>query len=355
MKRATLRRLLLVAVMIIAWTIPAAGQNREKFVITARAGGINAVTGYARMHTKGNFDWQQLTIKDDLEAGDLVATGQDGRVEMLLNPGSYFRVAANTQFVLVNNSLDKLEINLISGTAIVEATGADDTELMINISTPHAKMAIIRRGLYRLNVIPGDATELIVRKGRVLLEDSQTVKDGSKVTFNGGSLSIAKLERAHKNSSDDLEEWSKERAKTLADLNQRLVRRDRNALLASLGSDSLDNSFFSGSLSGLWYFSVANGCYSFLPFYLGWGSPYGHSYGTSFYGSYDCNSCQQRNETIGSYDPRPGTGTSGGGTTPGPTSPSLPSTPPPTAPPPAPRDAAPLPDRERPFGKEPRL
>ena len=46
-------------------------QNRDKFVISAKAGGINAVTGQAAMHTKGETDWQQLTVTDDLETGDL--------------------------------------------------------------------------------------------------------------------------------------------------------------------------------------------------------------------------------------------------------------------------------------------
>ena len=35
----------------------------------------------------GNGEWQQLTIKEDLEAGDLVKTGVDGRVEDVAEPG----------------------------------------------------------------------------------------------------------------------------------------------------------------------------------------------------------------------------------------------------------------------------
>ena len=38
-------------------------QNREKFVISARAGGVNAVTGRATMRPHGNSEWRQLTIK----------------------------------------------------------------------------------------------------------------------------------------------------------------------------------------------------------------------------------------------------------------------------------------------------
>jgi ferric-dicitrate binding protein FerR (iron transport regulator) len=169
-------------------------QTRDKFVISAKAGGINAITGQADVHAKGQSDWQQLSITDDLEAGDRVRTANDGRVEILLNPGSYLRVGGDSEVELSNNTLDNLELRLLRGTAIVEATGADGLELNINISTPHTKLAIVRQGLYRLNVMPNDATELIVRKGRVILSDSHTkVKGGNKVVFSATNVSVAKL------------------------------------------------------------------------------------------------------------------------------------------------------------------
>src|SRR5882762_8344042 len=143
---------LLVASFIIAIHLYTAAQNREKFVISAHAGGINAVTGRATLQAHGNGDWQQLTSKEDLETGDVVRTGLDGRVEMLLNPGSYLRIGENSEIELTDNSLENLEVRLVRGTAIVEVTGTDDTELLINIATPHTRMAIVRRGLYRVNV-----------------------------------------------------------------------------------------------------------------------------------------------------------------------------------------------------------
>jgi hypothetical protein len=178
-----------------------------------------------------------------------------------------------------------LEIRLISGTAIVEATGADDTELMINIITPHTRMAIVRRGLYRINVVPGDATELIVRKGRVLLANSQTkVKGGTKIIFSGSTFSLAKLERADKKSIDSFEVWSKQRAETVAQANRKIQERDLNSLLASYGN--YWSRRVSANSSGLWLFNSRFGCFTFLPFYLGWGSPYGSTYSSAFYGGY---------------------------------------------------------------------
>src|SRR5713226_9232782 len=60
-------------------------QNREKYVISAKAGAVKS---------------QLLTAQEDLTAGDLVTTGAASDVEVLLNPGSYLRVAENSTFEL---------------------------------------------------------------------------------------------------------------------------------------------------------------------------------------------------------------------------------------------------------------
>ncbi len=275
---------LLVASFIVASPFSAAAQDREKFVISARAGGVNAVTGRAALRAHGNHEWQQLTVKEDLQAGDVVKTALDGRVEMLLNPGSYLRIGENSEVELTDNSLENLELRLIRGTAILEVTGNDDTELLINVTTPHTRMAIVRRGLYRVNVVPGDATELIVRKGRVMLERTHTkIKGGDKVVFSDNSFSVAKLNKDDK-TRDDLEAWSKRRAETLARANSKISNRDLNFLLASSQFDWWVSSL--SSRSGCWLYDPIRGFYTFFPFAWGWGSPYGNSYSTSLFGGY---------------------------------------------------------------------
>ncbi len=271
--------------LLLCGSVLSLGQNREKFVISAKAGGINAVTGQAVVHGKGESEWQQLMVTDDLNAGDRVRTASDGRVEILLNPGSYLRVGANSEVELSNNSLANLEVRLLRGTAIVEATGGDGTELMINITTPHAKLAIVRQGLYRLNVVPEDATELIVRKGRVILNDSHTkVKGGNKVVFSATAVSVAKLTKEEKKNKEDVEVWSKERAQTLAKANTRISDRMLTSAFASYRDPNF--SLFGGARSsGFWFFNNRAGCYTFLPLFGGWGSPYGSSYPISVYTS----------------------------------------------------------------------
>ncbi len=283
-RRLNIRRLASLSIAILL-TVATEGfaQNREKFVISAKAGGINAVTGQASVHAKGESEWQQLMVTDDLDSGDRVKTASDGRVEILLNPGSYLRIGADSEVELANNSLDNLEVRLIQGTAIVEATGSDEIDLNINITTPHAKLAIVRHGLYRLNVMPGvNTTELIVRKGRVVLSDTQTkVKGGNKVIFNGVNLSVAKLtsqEKSKKN-RDEMDLWSKDRGEILAKANRRITDKMVTSAFATwtgFGWNSFRN-------RGLWFYNPRTFCYTFLPFGYGWGSPYGGSYSTSIF------------------------------------------------------------------------
>lgn len=289
-------------------------QNRDKYVISAKAGGINAITGQARVFGKGDSDWQQLMVTDDLRSGDRVRTDFDGRVEILLNPGSYLRVGGNSEVEMSNNSLDNLELRLIKGTAIVEATGVDDLELNINISTPHTKLAIVRHGLYRVSVVPGDTTELVVRKGRVVLSDNQTkVKGGNKVVFSQTNVSVAKLTKEDKKTEEEIDAWSKERAETLAKANRRTTHR----MLATAFSSNIDpfRNWRYARGYGLWFFNAYAGCYTFIPWYYGWRSPYGTQYTTGTYNPYAWQAGRNSGaggNTGGSSNPT-STGSSGNG------------------------------------------
>ena len=294
---------------VLCCVLEGRAQNREKFVISAKAGGINAITGTASVITRSGGGWEQLMITDDLRSGDRVKTALDGRVEILLNPGSYLRLGGNSEVELLDNSLANLEIRLWRGTAIVEATGADGLELNIGISTPHTRVAIVRQGLYRLHVVPEDATELIVRKGRVILSDSQTkIKGGNKIVFSATNTTVAKLTKEEKKNKDEVEVWSKQRAETLAKANRKITDRMMTSAFASF-RDPWDPWRPYGRAYGFWFYNPNAGCYTFLPFFYGFGSPYGNSYTTSIYSPYGI-----RNYGWTNYPSQNGgNGTAGGG------------------------------------------
>jgi len=282
MKRTYSSLTLIIACLgiVLGLTVIAAAQNREKFLISAQAGGVNAVSGRVEITPSRGTDWSLLSVTDNLKTGDIVRTASDGRVEMLLNPGAYFRVGENSEFELTDNSLENLQVRLTRGTTIIEATGADETELAINITTPHAKMVIVKRGLYRVNVTPGDTTELFVRKGRVMLADTHTkVKEGNKVIFSSTTFSVAKIQKTEKG-TDLIEGWSKDRGKTVALANNKLPSKDLDRVLGGL--DDYWWATYSARGGGVWLFSPYYSCFTFFPFGIGWGSPYGSSYSRTF-------------------------------------------------------------------------
>jgi len=217
----------------------------------------------------------------------------------------------------VNGSLDDLLLKLVRGSAIIEATGPDDAGLRINIATDQKRLVIVRAGIYRINAQTG-MTELLVRKGRVMLgtRKDEVVKGGKRMTFSGGSTEVIKI---GKSDQDQFDNWSKERGQTLARANQKLSLRSFNR---ELFDNRWDLAFSSASAWGLWTWSTYSRCYTFMPFYYGWSSPYGHYYGSFYnffpFGGGCCNGHFGSGNTIvrnPSQVPTPGSsgGSSGGG------------------------------------------
>ena len=310
----------LALVLICALTQREANaQDREKYIISAKAGGINLVSGNVRVQRKGQESAGELTSSDELESGDRVLTGWAGRVEVLLNPGSYMRVDENSEVELADASLDTLRIKLIKGSAVVEVAGADGVRFEINIDTPHTSALIVRSGIYRFSIPAGERTEIFVRKGRLFFGTGLTarVKDGQKVVINGAATEVAKFD---KKSQDAFDLWSKERARTLAHANSKLKTR---SLVAAM-DDYHSRVWMRGGLNfpgryygmGLWIYNSRLGGYCFLPLGGGfWSSPYGYDYPTRFwYGGYNPWGGVTAQ---GNNYPRPGTGgndPTGGGT-----------------------------------------
>jgi hypothetical protein len=277
----SLRGLVALSILTALAVASARAQNREEHFISARAGGVNFVSGDVRARRAGEADWQRLTAKDDLQAGDTVRTGAGGRAEVLLNPGSYFRAGESTEFELVDSALDDLRLRLTRGAAVVEATGYDRLGLDITVATPQTQVHIVRAGLYRLGVLPSGVTEVAVEKGRLLVGDGQqVVKGGQVVRVGAGGVEVAKLGKRER---DDLDQWSRDRGKELAKLNDKLVGQKVAAVMyGGVFRNIYPATYGSG---GVWAFNSSFGCYTFLPFFYGWYSPYGYGY-NSYYAPY---------------------------------------------------------------------
>jgi len=304
-------------VLVVMLAAGAQTQNRERFGISTKAGGVNFVFGRVALKRGGHTFDQPLTTQDDLAAGDIVRSGVGSCIEVLLSPGSYLRVGENSEFELVDNSTDNLSLKLVKGSAIIEATGADDTELKINIATDHGAVVIVRRGIYRLNAQP-DMTELLVKKGRVLIASSsgEAVNDRNKITFTRGVATTAKLGLDRE---DNFDLWSRERAKMLVQANANL---SAGVLRGYLASSNWERPLNLLSGSSFWVWSPAQRCYTLGLFgHRTWLTPYGGGYWDIgfYYGVFDLSGCcdhgsRQRASGPGSSSGSPGVSSASAGT-----------------------------------------
>lgn len=288
------KHIVIVSIALLCAILPslAAAQNRERFGISAKAGGVNTVVGRVRV-TRKEQQPQVLSSTDNLVAGETVTTASSSNAEVLLNPGSYFRLGENSEFEFEDISLDHLRLRLKKGSAIIEATGVADMDLGIKIATEHGEFTIVRSGVYRVDVRPGSA-ELAVRKGRASVGPDKTdvVKGGKVVTLTNGVAAVAKLSKE----KDEFDAWSKQRAGLLAQANTRLMNRTFNGYLSSFSG--WDSWFWGPRRFGVWTYSTRAGCYTFLPFYYGWSSPYGHGYGNYYWRGGCCGSFGNPSPTV---------------------------------------------------------
>ncbi len=243
----------------------------DKYIISARAGGINLVQGsVAVARTDGTGG--TLIRGDKLDIGDRAATGSSDRAEVLLNPGSYMRVGPNSDFEFGSTSLDDLQVKLMKGEAIFEVFATED--FRVTVATPAGRISLIDSGIYRVNVRNDGVASVAVTEGKALLGDSKgTVVKSGRVGSIGNSVAIAKFDRGKR---DEMDEWSRSRSKDLAKATASLKQKDiRGPLISSFNSGrwGMYDSF------GLWIYNSSFGAYSFLPFGNRWYSPYGFGFG----------------------------------------------------------------------------
>lgn len=245
----------------------------EKYLISANAGGVNFASGSVSV-ARGNKTGGLLLMGDQIEVGDVVSTGADGRVEILLNPGSYLRLGANSSVEFKTTLLDDLQIKLHSGSAIFEVFATN--EFTVSIFTPNEKVTLIESGVYRIDLGRDGADVVSVTEGKAKV-GSTVLKEGRVATISGGKLEVAKFDRGKR---DELAEWSRSRAKDLAKASASLRNRDVRASLLSSFNARRWNLF---SSFGLWVFDPFTRRYCFLPFGSDWNSPYGYGFGTSIW------------------------------------------------------------------------
>lgn len=260
--------------VLLGLLLVAVGSANAQHLISSKAGFVNRADGavYVLRHDSEDGKAGRASLGTQLRDGDRLSTDANSRAEVLLNPGSYLRLDENSEVRAVTTTFSETRFELLKGSAIVEV-GQIDKKAPIEIVTPNGCISIAKDVLVRIDAKTA-ATWVAVRQGEIYLgtrevaladQGNAKIKRGKVARLTGGN-GQPELAKVDKDTVDNFDSWSFNRAQTLVAAN-----------LSSVRQNSL--------LSGGWFYNAMFGCYTFVPNRGSLFSPYGFGF---FRNAADC-------------------------------------------------------------------
>jgi len=264
----TALRLLPVAALLIFASVP----SHAQVVLSAKSGLVNYVEGKVYLGEEA-LELQPAQFPEVKE--NIVLRTEEGRAEVALTPGVMLRLGENSSFRMITNRLVDTRIELLAGSAIIEATEiAKETHLTIVYK--EATITLPKAGLYRVDAEPA---RLKVVEGSADVQvagQSLTVKSGKMLSLGG---TVAIVEKFDADSTDSLDRWSKRRADVVAVANASAANNVRRGGYG-LGSPCGGGLARPGVITnyGNWGYNPYYGLITYIPCSGSPISPYGYRY-----------------------------------------------------------------------------
>jgi len=194
---------------------PAANPQAAHF---AQAGTVNYVEGQV------NLDGQPLTAKSIgstvVDPGHELRTGTNGKAEMLLTPGVFFRIGPNSAVRMVSPSLTDTRVQLVSGNAMMEVADFQK-ENHLQVTLPGSEAVIEKGGIYEFSANPPMARTYDGKLQVMMGNRARDLTKGDQVALvaNNPKLKTESFDLKQTEASDDLYAWSKLRADYTAQAN----------------------------------------------------------------------------------------------------------------------------------------
>jgi hypothetical protein len=243
---------LLLALSFLA--LPLAAQN----VISAKAGLVHYVEGTVLLNDQP-VNPKPSTFSE-MKNKDVLRTSAEGRVEILLAPGSFLRLSESSAVRMDSNSLLNTKLTVLEGTALLEVDEfAKDSSLELSIG---GSVATVRKaGLYRFEA---DGAAVKVMQGELAVnsnDELRRVTEGKMITLTGEFL-VTKFD---KKAGDELSRWAGRRAGYLSMAN---VVAARNVSTSGMS--------FNGN--SMWAWNSFFNMYTYIPGRGMFYSPFGYSF-----------------------------------------------------------------------------
>lgn len=262
-----------LVVLLLAGAGAVNATEPSAYFISAKSGMINYVEGKPTVSNLELSDVRQVAPRRQLVEGDVLQTEADQRVEMLLNPGTYLRVAENSRVRVVATGFDDMRYSLEQGTAILESLSLRRKVHQLHVLTPSGDLRVLKKGLYRFDVGAAGEVRVTVHDGKLRWMREQTriavLKSRKSFDLNRSAKRRLHFAKVGKEPVDEIDFWSRKRAVALIAANAKIPSWMSRSALSRYGLRS----------NGGWVYDPFSRMYTFIPFHSLLRSPYGLAYG----------------------------------------------------------------------------
>lgn len=250
----------LVLVALSATSAPA------QSVVSAHSGMINYTEGQVLVNDR---DVQVTSSRfPQVREQDVLST-KEGRVEVLLNPGSFLRIGENSSIRLASSSLTRPSVEVLSGSVVLEVAAESKDEL-VTLTWKDVVLTMAKHGVFRLDT---DPAALRVFDGEVSVTSpghQATVGKGKMLPFDGTWAAL----RFDAEQTDSLDRWSGRRASYLAMANPSAA-----GMPGGYRNSRFDFPMAGcGRGAGLWGFNTFYGMMTYIPCSGIYNSYYGYRF-----------------------------------------------------------------------------
>lgn len=242
-------------------------------VISAKAGVIHYVEGDVTVNDQKLV--MQVSKFPDLKNKEVLRT-EEGRVELLLAPGSFLRLNDKTAVRMDSNSILATKVSLLEGTALLEVAELPkdgSLEIMMGADT----VSVRKAGLYRLEM---NSPAVMVYNGELAVNSNDVLRrvtEGKMMTLTGDHL-IARFDK--KQHTDELVQWADRRSSTMAMANVQSARALRGSSFSNTGFGGISGLGGFNGMGGVggWYYNSFYNMMTFVPYGNNVYSPFGYNY-----------------------------------------------------------------------------
>jgi hypothetical protein len=247
-----------VPAVAIALALFAGSAALAQSVISAHSGLIHYVEGDVYVADKPVE--LKYSVFPEVREGQVLRTGEEGRAEMLLSPGTFLRLAEASSVRMVSNKLNDTRVEVLGGNVLLEAAEmlADNA---VTLQYKDQSIAIRKNGLYRVDAEHG--TFRVYNGEAVLTRNGETftVKQARSVELDAPILTASKFDNKV---GDEFFRWASRRASYLSMANVASAKQlyDSGATLTS----------------SRWAWNPWYGMFTYMPYRGAYMSPFGYGF-----------------------------------------------------------------------------